>query len=69
MTATIKVDGMMCPHCEARVKSTLEGLAGVESADVSHKSGTAVVTLGADITDDVLTDAVTAQGYKVLGIE
>jgi Cu2+-exporting ATPase len=69
MTKTMKIEGMMCPHCEARVKSTLEGLAGVESADVSHKSGTAVVTLDADITDAVLTDAITAQGYKVLGIE
>ena len=69
MTKTMKIEGMMCPHCEARVKSTLEGLAGVESADVSHKSGTAVLTLAADISDATLTDAITAQGYKVLGIE
>ena len=69
MTKTMKIEGMMCPHCEARVKSTLEGLAGVKSAEVSHKSGTAVVTLAADIESSVLTDAVTAQGYKVLGVE
>ena len=69
MTKTMKIEGMMCPHCEARVKSTLEGLTGVKSAEVSHKSGTAVVTLAADIESSVLTDAVTAQGYKVLGIE
>ena len=69
MTKTMKIEGMMCPHCEARVKSTLEGLAGVESADVSHKSGTAVLTLAADISDATLTDVITAQGYKVLGIE
>ena len=69
MTKTMKIEGMMCPHCEARVKSTLEGLAGVESAEVSHKSGTAVVTLAADIDSSVLADAVTAQGYKVLDVE
>ena len=69
MTKTMKIEGMMCPHCEARVKSTLEGLAGVESAEVSHKSGTAVVTLTADIDSSVLADAVTAQGYKVLDVE
>jgi Cu2+-exporting ATPase len=69
MTKTMKIEGMMCPHCEARVKSTLEGLAGVESAEVSHKSGTAVVTLAADIDSSVLSDAVTAQGYKVLDVE
>jgi Cu2+-exporting ATPase len=69
MTKTMKIEGMMCPHCEARVKSILEGLAGVESAEVSHKSGTAVVILAADIDSSVLSDAVTAQGYKVLDVE
>ena len=69
MTKTMKIEGMMCPHCEARVKSTLEGLAGVLSADVSHKSGTAVLTLAEEISDTTLTDVITAQGYKVLGIE
>ena len=69
MTKTMKIEGMMCPHCEARVKSTLEGLAGVQSADVSHKSGTAVLTLAEEISDTTLTDVITAQGYKVLGIE
>ncbi len=69
MKKTMKIEGMMCPHCEARVKSTLEGLAGVESAEVSHKSSEAIVTLGAEVSDATLTDAVTAQGYKVLEIK
>ena len=69
MTKTMKIEGMMCPHCEARVKSTLEGLAGALSAEVSHKSGTAVVTLASDIDSSVLAGAVTAQGYKVLDVE
>ena len=65
MEKTMKIEGMMCPHCEARVKQTLEALSEVESAEVSHKSGTAVVTLSADISDEKLSEAVTAQGYKV----
>ena len=68
MKKTMKIEGMMCPHCEARVKSTLEGLAGVESAEVSHKTGEAIVTIGAEVSDAALTDAVTAQGYKVIGL-
>lgn len=67
MTKTMKIEGMMCPHCEARVKKALEALAGVESAEVSHVSGTAVVTGGAD--NDALRAAVESQDYKVLGIE
>ena len=69
MTKTMKIEGMMCPHCEARVKKTLEAIDGVESAVVSHTAGTAVVTLTADVADDVLKSAVDAQGYPVLGIE
>lgn len=67
MTKTMKIEGMMCSHCEARVKKVLEALDGVESAEVSHVSGTAVVTGSAG--NDALKAAVEAQDYKVLGIE
>ena len=60
---------MMCGHCEARVKKTLEALEAVEVAEVSHENGTAVVTLTQDITNDVLKEAVEAQDYKVLSVE
>jgi Cu2+-exporting ATPase len=66
MTKTIKIEGMMCSHCEATVKKTLEALPQVESADVSHEKGTAVVTLSQDVADEVLKNAVEEQGYKVL---
>ncbi len=69
MTKTMKIEGMMCQHCEARVKKTLEGLAQVDSAEVSHANGTAVVTLNGQVDDSVLKDAVEAQDYKVVGIE
>ena len=64
---TLKIEGMMCPHCEARVKQTLEGVDGVKSADVSHKNGTAVVACADTVTKDTLTKLVEAQGYKVIG--
>lgn len=54
MTKTMKIEGMMCGHCENRVKKALEAVAGVESAVVSHEAGTAVVTLSSDVADDVL---------------
>jgi len=69
MTKTLKVEGMMCVHCEARVKKALEALPGVESAAADHDAGTAVVTLSAPVEDDVLRAAVEAQDYKVLGVE
>ncbi len=69
MTKTMKIDGMMCGHCEARVKKTLEALEGVTEAQVSHTAGTAIVTLSAPVADEVLKSAVEAQDYKVLGIE
>lgn len=69
MTKTMKIEGMMCPHCEARVKKALEALEAVEAAEVSHVSGTAVVTLAAAVDDAALQAAVEAQDYKVLGIE
>ena len=68
MTKTLKIEGMMCPHCEATVKKALEAVAGVESAVVSHVSGTAVVTADG-VSDAALKDAVTAKGYEVLGVE
>ena len=69
MEKTLKIEGMMCEHCEARVKKCLEAVAGVESAAVSHVSGTAVVTLSQDVADEVLRKAVEDQDYKVLAIE
>ena len=68
MTKTMKIEGMMCGHCEARVKKALEALAEVVEAAVSHEAGTAVVTLNTDIADEVLTKAVEEQDYKVLSI-
>ena len=65
---TIKIKGMMCGHCEARVKKALEELSAVKSAEVSHKNGTAAVELCADITDNELKQAVEAAGYKVTKI-
>lgn len=67
MEKTMKIEGMMCGHCEARVKKSLEELDGVSEAKVSHTDGTAVVTLSAEVSDDVLKQAVEAQGYTVLG--
>ena len=69
MTKTLKVEGMMCPHCEARVKKALEAIDGVDNAVADHTKGTAVVTLSADVADEVLTKAVEAQDYTVLGVE
>ena len=69
MKKTIKIEGMMCGHCEATVKKALEALPQVDAAQVSHTAGTAVVTLNADVADDVLTQAVEAKDYKVTGIE
>lgn len=65
---TLKVEGMMCPHCEARVKKALEAVSGVESAVADHEKGTAVVTLSAPVDDSVLKKAVEDQDYKVLGV-
>jgi Cu2+-exporting ATPase len=68
MTKTMNIEGMMCPHCEATVKKALEGIAGVESAVVSHTAGTAVVT-AENVSDETLKSAVEAQGYTVKGIQ
>ena len=69
MKKTLKVEGMMCSHCEARVKKALEALPEVTEAVVSHEAGTAIVTLNADVSDDVLKKAVEDQDYPVTGIQ
>ena len=69
MEKTIKVEGMMCMHCEATVKKALEALDGVESAACSHEAGTAVVQLSKDVADEVLTKAIEDKDYVVKGIE
>ena len=68
MTKTMKIDGMMCSHCEGRVKQSLEGLAQVSQAEVSHEKGTAVVTLTAEVSNDVIKKTVEDQGYNVISI-
>ena len=69
MTKTMKIEGMMCGHCEAHVKKALEALAEVDVAEVSHEAGTAVLTLNAEVSEDVLKKTVEELDYKVLGIE
>ena len=69
MEKTMKIEGMMCGHCEARVKKALEALPEVSAANVSHESGTAVVTLSGILADEALKKAVEDQDYKVLGIQ
>ena len=69
MEKTMKIEGMMCGHCEARVKKALEALPEVQAADVSHEKGTAVVTLSGALADEALKKAVEDQDYKVLGIQ
>lgn len=69
MEKTMYITGMMCSHCEARVKKALEAVDGVTEAKVSHEAGTAVVTLSKDVADDTLKKAVEAQDYPVTSIE
>ena len=69
MTKTMNIEGMMCGHCEARVKKALEALDAVSEAAVSHESGTAVVTLSSDISDEKLKETVEAEDYKVTSIQ
>jgi len=69
MIKTMHIEGMMCPHCEARVKKALEALPEVASAEVSHTAGTAIVTLSAPIADETLKQAIEAQDYPVTAIE
>ena len=69
MEKTMNIEGMMCTHCEATVKKALEAIDGVEAAEVSHEQDKAVVTLCADVADDVLKNAVEAKDYTVISIE
>ena len=69
MKKTLKIEGMMCGHCEMHVKKALEALDGVTNAEVSHKTGTAVITLAKDVSNDVLKQAVAEQGYEVTDIQ
>ena len=69
MDKTVRIEGMMCPHCEASVKKALEKIEGVVSAEVSHEKGTAVVTMSTDVADEVLKNAVEEKDYTVTGIE
>ena len=66
---TVKIEGMMCPHCEATVKKAMEALDGVEEAVVSHESGTAVLTTSKDVPEEVIKKAVEDKDYKFIGIE
>lgn len=69
MTKTLEIEGMMCMHCEARVKKTLEALPQVDEAVVSHEAGTAVLTLNADLPEEVVKKAIEDQDYVFVGIE
>ena len=69
MTKTVRIEGMMCPHCEAHVKKALEALGGVTGAEVSHEKGTAIVSMTESVDNAAITAAVTDAGYTVLGIE
>jgi Cu2+-exporting ATPase len=69
MKKVIKIEGMMCAHCEATVKKALEAIDGVSSAVASHEKGIAEVELETEVSDDILTKAVTDKDYEVIGIE
>ena len=69
MEKTLKIEGMMCGHCEMHTKKALEAIDGVTKVEVSHKTGTAVVTLDKDVSDDDLKQAVVNQGYQVTDIQ
>ena len=69
MKKTMKIKGMMCPHCEARVKGLLEALPEVDGAVVSYKKNSAVLNLNKEISDEVLTKLITENGYSVIEIK
>ena len=69
MEKTIKIEGMMCGHCEATVKKALEEVSQVEKAEVSHENGTAIVSIKEEVSDDVLRKAVEDKDYKVISID
>ena len=69
MKKTMKIEGMMCGHCEMHVKKALETLEGVSNAEVSHQAGTAIVALEKDVPDEILQKAVSDEGYEVISIQ
>ena len=69
MEKRMKIEGMMCEHCEARVKKALEAVQGVAGVQVSHKEGTAVVTCNSDVADEILKKAVEDQDYTVISMD
>lgn len=69
MKETVRIEGMMCPHCEASVKKALEAIDGIESAEVSHEKGTAEITLSKEVSADVIQQAVEARDYKFISVE
>ena len=69
MKTTMKIEGMMCGHCEMHVKKALETLEGVSNAEVSHQAGTAIVALEKDVPDEILQKAVSDEGYEVISIQ
>ena len=69
MTKTVKIEGMMCGHCEARVKKTLEAIDGIENVAPDHNTDTAVITLSKNVPEDVIKSAIEAQDYTFIGIE
>ena len=69
MIKTVKIEGMMCPHCEAAVKKAMEELPQVDSAEVSHEKGTAVLTLNSELDNDIIKQAVEAKEYTFISAE
>lgn len=69
MEKTIKIEGMMCPKCEARVKKALEAIDGIEEASPSHETGTAVIKVSGDVSDELIKSTVNDCGYTFAGIE
>ena len=69
MKETVRIEGMMCPHCEATVKKALEAIDGIESAEVSHEKGTAEITLSKEVAAEVIQQAVEAKDYKFISVE
>lgn len=67
MEKTVKIDGMMCPRCSGKVKKALEALDGVESAEVSHESGTAVLRMSREVSETVIRETVEGKGFDYLG--
>ena len=69
MTKTVKIEGMMCAHCEANVKAALEAIAGITGADVSHETGSAVIEMSEEVGEDVIRKTVEDKGYVFVSME